>query len=116
MTSGGLSDSPRPGRLPGSKSYGRFECGTRDVGVLPVRGPARDSPRLRRTGVPPLGETPEPGRIVPGRSPRCHRHRLVNEGVKGFLPSDDRGSPAYLLAAKLRAGRVSRDEEDVLLL
>lgn len=56
----------------------------------------------------------------------------LNDGVKGLLPEDDRGtqqvvydsdhlsvataSPEYLLATKLLASRVSRDEEDVLLL
>lgn len=56
----------------------------------------------------------------------------LNDGVKGFLPGDDRGekpvvyegehltvsagSPEYLLAAKLLASRVSRDEDDILLL
>ncbi|HET6949138.1 MAG TPA: hypothetical protein VFI47_02120 [Acidimicrobiales bacterium] len=56
----------------------------------------------------------------------------LNDGVKGFLPGDDRGerrvvydgeclsvsaaSPTYLLATKLLASRVGRDEDDVLLL
>lgn len=56
----------------------------------------------------------------------------LNDGVKGFLPGDDRGlrrvvydgeclsvaaaSPQYLLATKLLASRVGRDEDDVLLL
>jgi hypothetical protein len=56
----------------------------------------------------------------------------LNDGVKGFLPGEDRGvprvvyegtcltvsagSPEYLLATKLLASRVSRDEEDILLL
>jgi len=56
----------------------------------------------------------------------------LNDGVKGFLPGDDRGerrvvyegeclavaagSPEYLLATKLLASRVSRDEDDILLL
>lgn len=55
----------------------------------------------------------------------------LNDGVKGFLPGDDPaprvvydgdvlavsvGSPEYLLATKLLASRVSRDEEDILLL
>jgi hypothetical protein len=56
----------------------------------------------------------------------------LNDGVKGFLPGDDRGqsrvvyegdcltvsaaSPEYLLATKLLASRVSRDEEDILTL
>lgn len=56
----------------------------------------------------------------------------LNDGVKGFLPGEDVGerrvvfdeafltvsaaSPAYLLATKLLASRVSRDEEDILLL
>jgi len=56
----------------------------------------------------------------------------LNDGVKGFLPSSDPGtqkvvyendcltvsvpSPRYLLATKLLASRVSRDEEDILLL
>ena len=56
----------------------------------------------------------------------------LNDGVKGFLPGDDHGekrvvydedhltvsaaSPEYLLATKLLASRVSRDEEDILLL
>jgi hypothetical protein len=56
----------------------------------------------------------------------------LNDGVKGFLPGDDMGStrvvyegtcltvsagsPEYLLATKLLASRVSRDEEDILLL
>jgi hypothetical protein len=56
----------------------------------------------------------------------------LNDGVKGFLPGDDSGaprvvyegtgltvsagSPEYLLATKLLASRVSRDEEDILLL
>lgn len=56
----------------------------------------------------------------------------LNDGVKGFLPGDDTGdrrvvfdeaflsvsaaSPEYLLATKLLASRVSRDEEDILLL
>lgn len=56
----------------------------------------------------------------------------LNDAVKGFLPGDDPGprttvydedaltvsaaSPGYLLATKLMASRVSRDEDDVLLL
>ncbi len=56
----------------------------------------------------------------------------LNDGVKGFLPGDDPGhstvvydndcltvsapSPEYLLATKLLASRVSRDEEDILRL
>jgi hypothetical protein len=56
----------------------------------------------------------------------------LNDGVKGFLPGEDPGerrvvydgdclavaaaSPAYLLATKLLASRVARDEDDVLLL
>lgn len=56
----------------------------------------------------------------------------LNDGVKGFLPGDDRGtttvvyeadcltvsaaSPEYLLATKLLASRVGRDDEDILLL
>lgn len=56
----------------------------------------------------------------------------LNDGVKGFLPGEDHGSPRvvydddclsvraaspeYLLATKLLASRVSRDEDDVLLL
>jgi hypothetical protein len=56
----------------------------------------------------------------------------LNDGVKAFLPGDDPGpqrviydgdhltvsvpSPEYLLATKLLASRVSRDEEDILLL
>ena len=55
----------------------------------------------------------------------------LNDGVKGFLPGDDTGtqkvlydgefltvraaSPQYLLATKLLASRVSRDEDDILL-
>ncbi len=56
----------------------------------------------------------------------------LNDGVKGFLPREDRGdqpvvydgrcltvsaaSPEYLLATKLLASRVGRDEDDVRLL
>ncbi|HUS60608.1 MAG TPA: hypothetical protein VMY34_00335 [Acidimicrobiales bacterium] len=56
----------------------------------------------------------------------------LNDGVKGFLPGDDRGtgttvyddehltvsaaSPEYLLATKLMASRASRDEDDIVLL
>ncbi|MQA26023.1 MAG: hypothetical protein GEU94_11230 [Micromonosporaceae bacterium] len=56
----------------------------------------------------------------------------LNDGVKGFLPGSDSGtprvvydndrltvsapSPEYLLATKLLASRVSRDEADILLL
>lgn len=56
----------------------------------------------------------------------------LNDGAKGFLPGEDRGvkpvvydgdclsvsagSPEYLLATKLLASRVSRDEDDILLL
>ena len=55
----------------------------------------------------------------------------LNDGVKGFLPGDDTAprvvydgealtvsaaSPEYLLATKLLASRVSRDEDDILLL
>jgi Nucleotidyltransferase of unknown function (DUF6036) len=56
----------------------------------------------------------------------------LNDGVKAFLPGEDRGvprvvyegdcltvsaaSPEYLLATKLLASRVSRDEDDILLL
>jgi hypothetical protein len=55
----------------------------------------------------------------------------LNDGVKGFLPGEDEdqrvvyegdfltvsaASPAYLLATKLLASRVSRDEEDILTL
>lgn len=56
----------------------------------------------------------------------------LNDGVKGFLPGEDRGtpkvvydndcltlraaSPEYLLATKLLASLVSRDEDDILLL
>lgn len=56
----------------------------------------------------------------------------LNDSVKGFLPGDDRGvspvvyegeclavsaaSPEYLLATKLLASRVSRDEGDIMLL
>lgn len=56
----------------------------------------------------------------------------LNDGVKGFLPGDDTGerpvvydgewltvaaaSPEYLLATKIMASRVSRDEDDILLL
>jgi hypothetical protein len=56
----------------------------------------------------------------------------LNDAVKGFLPGDDLGqqrvvyegtglsvaaaSPEYLLATKLLASRVGRDEDDVLLL
>lgn len=56
----------------------------------------------------------------------------LNDGVKGFLPGDDPGeqrvvydgaslsvsaaSPQYLLATKLLASRVARDEDDILLL
>lgn len=55
----------------------------------------------------------------------------LNDGVKGFLPGDDSAprvfyegdaltastaSPEYLLATKLLASRVSRDEDDILLL
>jgi hypothetical protein len=55
----------------------------------------------------------------------------LNDGVKGFLPGQDEdqrvvyegdfltvsaASPAYLLATKLLASRVSRDEDDILTL
>ena len=56
----------------------------------------------------------------------------LNDGAKGFLPGEDQGgqpviyegehltvsagSPEYLLATKLLASRVSRDEDDILLL
>jgi len=56
----------------------------------------------------------------------------LNDGVKGFLPGEDTGtqvvvfdgphltvgaaSPEYLLATKLLASRVSRDEDDILTL
>lgn len=56
----------------------------------------------------------------------------LNDAVKGFLPGDDRGtrrvvydgdclsvaaaSPEYLLATKLLASRVGRDEADIVLL
>jgi hypothetical protein len=56
----------------------------------------------------------------------------LNDGVKGFLPGDDRGerrvvfegdaltvsaaSPEYLLATKLLASRAGRDEDDIRLL
>jgi hypothetical protein len=56
----------------------------------------------------------------------------LDNGVKAFLPGDDHGerkviydgdhltvsvpSPEYLLATKLLASRVSRDEDDILLL
>lgn len=56
----------------------------------------------------------------------------LNDGVKGFLPAADHGtgrvvyenhcltvsapSPEYLLATKLLASRVSRDEDDILTL
>ena len=56
----------------------------------------------------------------------------LNDGVKGFLPGDDRGerrvvfegdaltvsaaSPEYLLATKLLASPVGRDEDDIRLL
>lgn len=56
----------------------------------------------------------------------------LNDGVKGFLPGDDPGnqrvvydgpnlsvsaaSPEYLLATKLLASRVARDEDDIVLL
>lgn len=56
----------------------------------------------------------------------------LNDGAKGFLPAEGRGekpvvyegdcltvsagSPEYLLATKLLASRVSRDEDDILLL
>lgn len=56
----------------------------------------------------------------------------LNDGAKGFLPGDDpgpkpvvyegehltvsAGSTEYLLATKLLASRVSRDEDDILLL
>lgn len=56
----------------------------------------------------------------------------LNDGVKGFLPGEDHGtgtviydgdcltvsapSAEYLLATKLLASRVSRDEDDILLL
>lgn len=60
------------------------------------------------------------------------REDWLNDGVKGFLPGDDTGSrkvvfegeyltvraasPEYLLATKLLASRVSRDEHDILFL
>jgi hypothetical protein len=56
----------------------------------------------------------------------------LNDGAKGFLPGEDGGaqpvvydhtcltvsaaSPEYLLATKIMASRVSRDEDDILLL
>jgi hypothetical protein len=56
----------------------------------------------------------------------------LNDGVKGFLPGNDAGkqvvlhegnyltvrsaSPEYLLATKLLASRISRDEDDILFL
>ena len=56
----------------------------------------------------------------------------LNDGVKGFLPGGDHGrrhvvydgaclsvaaaSPEYMLATKLLASRVGRDEDDVMLL
>jgi len=56
----------------------------------------------------------------------------LNDAVKGFLPAQDQGSatvaydgdcltvsvpsPEYLLATKLLASRVGRDEDDILLL
>lgn len=56
----------------------------------------------------------------------------LNDGAKGFLPGEDlgakpvvyegehltvsAGSPEYLLATKLLASRVSRDEDDIVLL
>lgn len=56
----------------------------------------------------------------------------LNDGVKAFLPGEDHGvrrvvfdrdcltvsaaSPQYLLATKILASRVSRDEDDILLL
>jgi len=56
----------------------------------------------------------------------------LDDGVKGFLPGEDRGdrrvvyegecltvsagSPEYLLATKLLASRVGRDEDDIALL
>lgn len=74
-------------------------------------------------------------RAAAGRVARRHDDLdddWLNDGVKGFLPGDDRGvpkvvyddecltvsagSPEYLLATKLMASRVSRDEDDILLL
>jgi hypothetical protein len=56
----------------------------------------------------------------------------LNDGVKGFLPGEDKGeskvvfeashlsvsaaSPEYILATKILASRVSRDEDDILTL
>jgi hypothetical protein len=56
----------------------------------------------------------------------------LNDGAKGFLPGEDEGikkvvyesefltvraaSPEYLLATKLLASRVSRDEDDIMFL
>ncbi len=59
-------------------------------------------------------------------------HDWLNDSVKGFLPGDDPGprrvvyegdnltvsaaSPEYMLATKLLASRVARDEDDIALL
>jgi hypothetical protein len=77
-----------------------------------------------------------PWPTTPGPRPAAaiaDRHTdWLNDGVKGFLPGEDSGSPrvdhegtcltvsagspAYLLATKLLASPVSRDEEDTRLL
>lgn len=74
-------------------------------------------------------------RAAAKRVARLHRGLAddwLNDGVKGFLPGDDDGkqkvlydgenltvraaSPEYLLATKLLASHVSRDEDDILFL
>jgi hypothetical protein len=68
----------------------------------------------------------------PSSEVRSAAERVANDGVKGFLSGEDEGkqvvlyegdyltvraaSPEYLLATKLLASRVSRDEDDILFL
>jgi hypothetical protein len=79
----------------------------------------------------PSAEVRAAAERVAARHDDVDQHWL-NDGVKGFLPGDDRGpqrvvyegdnltvsaaSPEYLLATKLLASRVARDEDDIALL
>lgn len=89
-----------------------------------------------RKGALALGIKPS-RTLIAAHRPRCPSHdrrdaEWLNDGVKGFLPvaghgtgrvvyeneclTVSAGSPEYLLATKLLASPVGRDEDDILML
>jgi hypothetical protein len=134
----GHGDIPQRGEPRPADATAVVERGQVEVADHPV--PTVAGPRSANGDelIPPSEQAQRPTRFERrGRGDVADRHDDIHtdwlsDGVKGPLPGDDRGSskvvyegtcltvsagpPQYLSATDLLASRVSRDEEDILLL